>query len=93
MGTFLRLTPATVAVIHEIYACGSDFWGLLIVERSGYPSGTVYPILDRLERAGYVSSCWDVDVLSKGPRRRIYSVTEEGREWMRVQLEKKGVIS
>ncbi|MFC7531718.1 PadR family transcriptional regulator [Actinoplanes sp. GCM10030250] len=39
------------------------------------PEGTVYPALQRLERAGLVASRWD----EKAPRRRrVYELTDEG---------------
>jgi len=50
------------------------------------PEGTVYPALQRLERAGLVSSDWDT---SAPRRRRVYQLTPAGqsalvvkrREW------------
>ena len=41
------------------------------------PEGTVYPALHRLEEAGRVSSSWDT---TSGRRRRVYALTEAGRE-------------
>jgi DNA-binding PadR family transcriptional regulator len=40
------------------------------------PSGTVYPALHRLERAGLVDSVWET---VGGRRRRAYHVTASGR--------------
>src|SRR5690349_8141473 len=40
------------------------------------PEGTVYPALQRLERAGLVASSWDE---TAPRRRRIYQLTDEGR--------------
>jgi prephenate dehydratase len=36
------------------------------------PSGSVYPILARLERLNIVSSDWESDPARPGPRRRMY---------------------
>jgi PadR family transcriptional regulator PadR len=41
------------------------------------PTGTVYPALHRLERAGLVTSEWD---LVGGRRRRTYRLTPAGRQ-------------
>ena len=41
------------------------------------PEGTVYPALHRLEEAGWVTSSWDT---TTGRRRRVYALTEAGRE-------------
>ncbi|HET9096948.1 MAG TPA: helix-turn-helix transcriptional regulator [Candidatus Baltobacteraceae bacterium] len=40
--------------------------------------GTVYRALRQLERDGYISSWWDPK--EQGPARRIYTLTEEGRQ-------------
>jgi DNA-binding PadR family transcriptional regulator len=40
------------------------------------PSGTVYPALHRLERAGLIDSDWE---LVGGRRRRTYRITPSGR--------------
>jgi len=40
------------------------------------PTGTVYPALHRLERAGLVQASWSAD---GGRRRRVYELTAAGR--------------
>jgi DNA-binding PadR family transcriptional regulator len=40
------------------------------------PTGTVYPALHRLERAGLVQANWSAD---SGRRRRLYQLTPAGR--------------
>ena len=40
------------------------------------PTGTVYPALHRLERAGLVQATWSVH---GGRRRRLYQLTPDGR--------------
>ena len=45
--------------------------------RFDLPTGTVYPALHRLERAGLVTSEWD---LVGGRRRRTYRLTPAGRQ-------------
>jgi DNA-binding PadR family transcriptional regulator len=46
------------------------------------PTGTVYPALHRLERAGLVRSRWST---VSGRRRRTYELTEPGRRRLREQ--------
>jgi PadR family transcriptional regulator PadR len=41
------------------------------------PTGTVYPALRRLERAGYLDSEWDV---VSGRKRRTYKLTRAGQK-------------
>jgi PadR family transcriptional regulator PadR len=54
--------------------------GADVHESCGLASGTLYPILLRLESAGWFSSQWEsVDPSSAGrPRRRLYRLTHTG---------------
>ena len=72
------MTPATVDVLDALLVDRGGIWGLQIVSSTGRPSGSVYPILERLERAGWVESVWEDDPARSGPRRRIYTLTREG---------------
>ncbi|WP_250036704.1 PadR family transcriptional regulator [Paractinoplanes maris] len=61
------------------------------------PEGTVYPALQRLERAGLVASHWDE---TSARRRRVYRLTDDGRraraakkqEWRGIVLGVQAVI-
>lgn len=57
-----------------------ELYGLELVDATGLPPGTIYPILARLEAAGWVDSRWEqVDQRVEGrPRRRYYRVTPDG---------------
>jgi len=92
MGTFLRATPALVAVARSLLrASPGDTWGLAVCTESGRPSGTVYPLLERLERYGLLDSRWESDdVERRGPRRRLYRLTDEGLSWARGVTERQG---
>jgi len=46
------------------------------------PEGTVYPVLHRLERAGFLSSRWSAEF---GRRRRVYQLTRSGRAEIKQQ--------
>jgi DNA-binding PadR family transcriptional regulator len=58
----------------------ADRYGLQLMQDTGLPSGTLYPILVRLERAGWVESHWEqIDPSAEGrPSRRYYRLTAEG---------------
>lgn len=73
-----RIGKATVDVLEVLLGTGEPRWGLEIIKLTGRPSGSVYPLLDRLERAGWVTSSWDDDAERRGPRRRMYLLTPEG---------------
>jgi PadR family transcriptional regulator, regulatory protein PadR len=54
--------------------------GADVHQRCGIASGTLYPILLRLEAAGWFISQWEsIDPSSAGrPRRRLYRLTQTG---------------
>ncbi len=47
--------------------------------------GTLYPLLARLEKGGYVSSAWREG--TQGPSRKYYSMTGRGRAFLADQSE------
>jgi len=85
MGAAMRRTPALLAVVGFFMSRTDPIWGLQLTKELGLPSGTVYPLLERLEREGFVVSQWDSDQ-ARGPRRRLYALTEDGRAWARSRL-------
>ncbi|WP_152364495.1 PadR family transcriptional regulator [Microlunatus speluncae] len=79
MEPLTRLTPATGDVLSVLLADPAPIWGLAVVKASDRPAGSVYPILERLERLGWVTSAWDAGDSRPGPRRRYYALTADGR--------------
>jgi PadR family transcriptional regulator PadR len=76
-----RVTPPTLDVLETGLASDDGpVWGLVIITRTGRPSGTIYPILERLERQGWITGAWEAEGERSGPRRRHYAFTAEGRE-------------
>lgn len=59
---------------------GTDSYGLDLSRRTGIKSGTLYPVLDRLEDAGWVRARWEgIEPTKAGrPRRRLYRLTGTG---------------
>ncbi len=77
----LRMTTSVLKVVAALLAeADSERYGLQLMQDTGLPSGTLYPILVRLERAGWVASRWEeVDPAAEGrPTRRYYRLTGEG---------------
>ena len=62
-------------------------WGLEVSRRTGRPTGTVYPLLERLETELFLASRWDSEDARTGPRRRVYELTDAGRDWAVAQLQ------
>ena len=81
MGEQLRMTLQTKLVLRALSKNPLKLrYGLGISKEAGLPSGTIYPILARLERAGLLRSAWEnIDPSEQGrPRRRHYWLTGEG---------------
>ena len=74
-----RITVPTVDVLTALLESEDPVWGLVVIKATGRLAGTVYPILERLERQGWVRSRWDEHNDRSGPRRRLYEFTAEGR--------------
>lgn len=82
----IRLTAAVQIVLDLLIAVRAEaagrpsakVWGYLICAETGLGSGTVYPILERLEEAGWVSARWEETVPADRPARRFYALTDNG---------------
>jgi PadR family transcriptional regulator len=76
-----RMTAPTRAVL-DVFLSDPDTprYGLEIGTHAELPSGTVHPILARLEGLGWLDSGWeDIDPSQAGrPRRRFYRLTATG---------------
>ena len=77
MGRGLTLAAGLVldALAHGVQ------YGFDIMDRTGLPSGTVYPALSRFERDGLVRSDWEDAQYAhreKRPPRRYYEITAAG---------------
>ena len=78
----LRMTVGVQAVLGALLQQpGTELYGLEIVKASGLEPGTIYPILQRLRGAGWVTDRWEdpEPAHTEGrPPRRYYQLTTEG---------------
>ena len=84
-----RMTMPTQLVLRALLVDPTaELYGSEIGEAAGLMSGTVHPILARLEGLGWVESRWeDVDPSAAGrPARRYYTITGAGAEQARAEL-------
>lgn len=85
-----------LAVLRVLYEeAPGELWGYEISKRShGVGSGTLYPILDRLEQDGWLVGRWEVvDESAEGrPRRRYFRLTGLGVAAARDLLERRPVL-
>jgi PadR family transcriptional regulator, regulatory protein PadR len=85
-----RMTIPTQLVLRALLADPArEMYGLQICAGAGLPSGTIHPILARLEHEyGWLTSRWEnIKPEDEGrPRRRYYRLTEDGAERARLAL-------
>jgi DNA-binding PadR family transcriptional regulator len=89
LATNIAITYGSAAILHAV-AAGSRF-GFDIMQATGLTSGTVYPALERLESAGYLTSTWEdaADAHAAGrPARRYFTLTAAGAIALRAALAK-----
>jgi DNA-binding PadR family transcriptional regulator len=84
----VRLTTVIMDVLDVITSSPSDnpAWGLRLCEVTGYGTGTIYPALDRLMKAGWITDHWEDPAPQDRPRRRFYEMTSAGREQYAAEL-------
>ncbi|HEY3896788.1 MAG TPA: helix-turn-helix transcriptional regulator [Pseudonocardiaceae bacterium] len=77
------MTLGVLAVLGALLEhADTELYGLEIVRASGLEPGTIYPILQRLRGAGWVSDRWEDPEPARAegrPPRRYYRLTTEGR--------------
>ena len=79
----LNLTYPTALVL-EALARGFHY-GFDIMDATGLPSGTVYPILRRLDRETLLASSWEKHATAQQeqrPPRRYYQITSAGERML-----------
>jgi PadR family transcriptional regulator, regulatory protein PadR len=80
MVTQPRITVQTLKVLSAVMSSSNDIAGADIARDTKLASGTLYPILLRLEEAGWLESKWETEDPSElgRPRRRLYRITGLG---------------
>ena len=76
----MRLTYPTTLVLQALLQ--GHHHGFDIMDATGLPSGTVYPILRRLDAESLVRSRWEKEGVARReqrPPRRYYELTPSGR--------------
>jgi PadR family transcriptional regulator PadR len=79
----LNLTYPTALVLKALAA--GYHYGFDVMDATGLPSGTVYPILRRLDREGLLESSWEKQASAQEaqrPPRRYYALTGAGERML-----------
>lgn len=74
------MSITTLSVLHAIR--DGVAYGFDILDATGLESGTVYPILSRLETSGLLRSTWENETRAHAegrPARRYYTITPAGK--------------
>lgn len=85
------MTTQTLAVLSVMARNPDlDWYGLELCRMCRIQPGTIYPLLNRLLKAEWVSRHWeDVDPSAEGrPRRRLYRLTPHGAQVAREEIDK-----
>lgn len=89
MVSSVRITSAVARVLAALLDDpAADRYGLDLIRATGLPSGTLYPILIRLQRAEWLTAHWEeIDPVAEGrPARRYYRMTPDGTALARTEL-------
>ena len=89
----MNMTYPTALVLQAL-ARGYHY-GFDIMDATGLPSGTVYPILRRLDREGLIKSKWEAAAAAHRearPARRYYGITAAGEEMLGAAAERYQVL-
>jgi PadR family transcriptional regulator PadR len=85
----MRTTGPLLKVLRALISEPSgEMYGLDLLRTTGLKSGTLYPLLTRLEAQGWLTRRWEeIEPAQEGrPRRRFYSLTGLGRHEARQLL-------
>jgi PadR family transcriptional regulator, regulatory protein PadR len=85
----MNVTYPTALVLQAL-AHGSRY-GFDVMDATGLASGTVYPILRRIEREGLVRAHWEnagIAQREQRPPRRYYELTAEGEALLEAALQR-----
>lgn len=85
----MKLTPPLERVLRVLVADpAAPHYGYDLMKAAKLPSGTLYPMLARLQQEGLVDSQWEEQRADAGgrPPRKYYRLTAEGARVARLEL-------
>jgi|SRR5689334_16902200 PadR family transcriptional regulator, regulatory protein PadR len=86
MGLRLRFSRQTLALLEALLERPSEWrHGYALSQSTGVSSGTLYPILMRLEKQRWLETKWEAPVAGRPPR-HLYRLTSQARAWARDEL-------
>lgn len=83
----LRLSKQTLRVLASLWQKPASWhYGYALARETGLQSGTLYPILMRLEERRWLETRWESPPPGGRPPRHMYRLTSSGRAWAREAL-------
>jgi DNA-binding PadR family transcriptional regulator len=87
MGVRLRLSRQTLTVLEALLLHPAEWQhGYSLSRYTGISSGTLYPILMRLEKLHWLETRWQEVKAPGRPPRHLYRLSGTAREWAREEL-------
>jgi PadR family transcriptional regulator PadR len=87
MGLRIRLSHQTLTVLDALLTRpGQWVHGYPLSQTTGIPSGTLYPILMRLEKLHWLETRWEEPKTPGRPPRHLYRLTGNARAWAREEI-------
>jgi DNA-binding PadR family transcriptional regulator len=87
MSLRLRRSPQTLAVLSALLRRAQAWhYGYDLLKETGLKSGTLYPILARLQQGGWLEQRWEKPTGPGRPPRHLVRLTRPGRSMAREYL-------
>lgn len=88
MGLRLRVSPQTLSILEALLVRPADWHhGYAVSLQTGIASGTLYPVLMRLEKLHWLETRWEEPKNTGRPPRHLYRLTSQARAWAREELQ------
>ena len=76
----LRRSPQTLRVLSRLLRRPQSWhYGYDLLQETGLKSGTLYPILARLQRGGWLEQRWEKSSAAGRPPRHLYRLSRQGK--------------
>jgi PadR family transcriptional regulator PadR len=87
MGIRIRFSKQTLRLLEALLVHATQWHhGYALSQVTGLASGTLYPILMRLEKSGWLETRWEDAPAPGRPPRHFYRLGGNGLEWAREEL-------
>jgi|SRR6516162_4735740 PadR family transcriptional regulator PadR len=87
MGLRMRISRQSLNLLEALLIDPSHWHhGYALSRSTGLASGSLYPILMRLEKTGWLETRWEEIPTPGRPPRHLYRLSATGREWAREEL-------